>query len=186
MTDQAPRVGEVARQAAVAPDRAAQARARFGCPELAPLWSALRDRLERSAGPVRRVRVGPLSPEQRVALADLLGLDRLPGVAPTVPVDRLDVVLLQSPACLDSRGVVEAIGGPPGSWSSSLPCTRTTPLPTGGWRGLARAVVELAAFAATAWPSWRGRQIVIACPRKRQSRLEPGGCGPVSSARRPR
>jgi uncharacterized protein (TIGR02679 family) len=112
MTDQAPPVEEVARQAAVAPGRAAQARARFGRAELAPLWSALRDRLERSAGPVRRVRVGPLSPEQRVALADLLGLDRLPGVAPTVPVDRLDVVLLQSPAGLNSRGVVEAIGGP--------------------------------------------------------------------------
>jgi uncharacterized protein (TIGR02679 family) len=112
MTDQARRMEEVARQGAVAPDRAAQARARFGRPELAPLWSALRDRLERSAGPVRRVRVGPLSPQQRVALADLLGLDRLPGEAPTVPVERLDVVLLQSPVCLDSRGVVEAIGGP--------------------------------------------------------------------------
>jgi uncharacterized protein (TIGR02679 family) len=112
MTDQAPQVEEVARQGAVAPDRAAQARARFGRPELAPLWSALRDRLERSTGPVRRVRVGPLAPEQRVALADLLGLDRLPGEAATVPIERLDVVLLQSPACLDSRGVVEAIGGP--------------------------------------------------------------------------
>lgn len=112
MTDQASQAQEVPWQGGVAPDRAAQARARFGRPELAPLWSALRDRLERSAGPVRRVRVGPLSPEQRVALADLLGLDRLPGEAPTVPVERLDVVLLQSPAGLDSRGVVEAIGGP--------------------------------------------------------------------------
>ena len=112
MTDHAPQAEELARQGLFAPDRAAQARARFGRPELAPLWSALRDRLERSARPVRRVRVGPLAPEQRVALADLLGLDRLPGEAPTVPVERLDVVLLQSPARLDSRGVVEAIGGP--------------------------------------------------------------------------
>jgi uncharacterized protein (TIGR02679 family) len=112
MPDQAPQAEGAARLGAVASDRAAQAQARFGRPELAPLWSALRDRLERSAGPVRRVRVGPLSPEQRVALADLLGLDRLPGEAPTVPVERLDVVLLQSPAGLDSRGVVEAIGGP--------------------------------------------------------------------------
>jgi uncharacterized protein (TIGR02679 family) len=93
-------------------DRAAQARARFGHPDLAPLWRALRNRLERSAEPVRRVRVGPLSQDQRVAIADLLGLDRLPGETLTVPVEPLDAVLLQSPASLDSRGVVEAIGGP--------------------------------------------------------------------------
>lgn len=92
-------------------DRSAQARARFDRPELAPLWRALRDRLERSTEPVRRVRVGPLSADQQVALADLLGLGRLPGETLTVPLDRLDAVLLQSPASLDSRGVVEAIGG---------------------------------------------------------------------------
>jgi uncharacterized protein (TIGR02679 family) len=91
---------------------APRAWARFDRPELAPLWSALRERLERSTGPVRRVRLGPLSRDQRVAVADLLGLDRLPGETLTVPVDRLDAVLLQSPVSLDSRGVVEAIGGP--------------------------------------------------------------------------
>jgi uncharacterized protein (TIGR02679 family) len=93
-------------------DPAAQARARFDRPDLAPLWRALRHRLERSSEPVRQLRVGPLSPDQRVALADLLGLDRLPDETLSVRVDRLDAVLLQSPAGLDSRGVVEAIGGP--------------------------------------------------------------------------
>ncbi len=93
-------------------DRAAEARVRFDRPELAPLWRALRDRMERSDRPVSRVRVGPLTLAQRTALADLLGLSRLPGETFVVAVERLDQVLSESPAGLDSRGVVEAIGGP--------------------------------------------------------------------------
>ncbi|MGW8884910.1 TIGR02679 family protein [Streptomyces sp. NPDC055749] len=81
-------------------------------PELAPLWQAFHARL--SAGqPVTRVRIGPLDEAARSALADLLGLDRLPGPQPTVPLARLDEALLDS-CGQDTRSVVAAIVGPLG------------------------------------------------------------------------
>lgn len=92
--------------------RAAEVRSRFDRPELAPLWRALRDRVERATRPVSRVRVGPLSHRERAALADLLGLDRLPGETATVSVSRLDRMLDESLPGMDSRAAVEAIGGP--------------------------------------------------------------------------
>ncbi|WP_329493752.1 TIGR02679 family protein [Kitasatospora herbaricolor] len=58
-------------------------------PELRPLWSAVHDRLS-TGRPVSRVRSGPLDEAGREALADLLGLDRLPGAEPTVPLAGLD------------------------------------------------------------------------------------------------
>ncbi|KAB8167887.1 TIGR02679 family protein [Streptomyces sp. 3MP-14] len=58
-------------------------------PELAPLWRAVHDRLS-SGRPVSRVRVGPLDEAQREALADLLGMERLPAVRPFVPLARLE------------------------------------------------------------------------------------------------
>lgn len=93
-------------------DRAQAAREHFDRPGLAALWRALRDRLERAQGPVRRVRLSGLSREEREALADLLGWKRLPGETATVSVDQLDAILLDSPAGLDSTAVVAAIGGP--------------------------------------------------------------------------
>ncbi|QNE73770.1 TIGR02679 family protein [Streptomyces finlayi] len=81
-------------------------------PELAPLWQALHARL--SAGqPVTRVRIGPLDEAARSALADLLGLDRLPGPQPTVALARLDEALVDS-CGQDTRSVVAAIAGPLG------------------------------------------------------------------------
>ncbi|HEY4006944.1 MAG TPA: hypothetical protein VGM60_17405, partial [Pseudonocardia sp.] len=51
---------------------------RLGPPDGAePLWRAAHQRLS-SGQPVSAVQVGPLSDEQRGALADLLGLSRLP------------------------------------------------------------------------------------------------------------
>jgi uncharacterized protein (TIGR02679 family) len=95
------------------PDQAGgEARARFARPELEPLWQALRRRFERDARPVVRVTVGPLTPAQQAGVADLLGLPSLPDETTQVSVERLDRVLLASPARLDARGVVEAIGGP--------------------------------------------------------------------------
>ncbi|MGW0843478.1 TIGR02679 family protein [Streptomyces sp. NPDC002787] len=58
-------------------------------PELRPLWRTVHDRLS-SGRPVTRVRLGPLDDAQREALADLLGLDRLPEVRPQVPLARLE------------------------------------------------------------------------------------------------
>ncbi|MFC9248746.1 TIGR02679 family protein [Streptomyces sp. NPDC057136] len=81
-------------------------------PEMAPLWQAFHARL--SAGqPVTRVRIGPLDEDARSALADLLGLDRLPGPHPTLALARLDEALLDS-CGQDTRSVVAGIVGPLG------------------------------------------------------------------------
>ena len=56
---------------------------------LLPLWQVVHQRLG-SGRPVTRVRVSGLSDTARVALADLLGLDRLPAPEATVPLDRLE------------------------------------------------------------------------------------------------
>ena len=80
--------------------------------ELAPLWRALHARLS-SGLPVSSVRVGPLDEDARVALADLLGLARLPGDRVSVPVSQLDVVLRDAVG-LDARGVAECLVGPVG------------------------------------------------------------------------
>ncbi|MBG0851903.1 TIGR02679 family protein [Streptomyces spinoverrucosus] len=58
-------------------------------PELRPLWHTVHDRLS-SGRPVTRVRLGPLDDAQREALADLLGLDRLPDARPSVALARLE------------------------------------------------------------------------------------------------
>lgn len=58
-----------------------------------------------------QVRVGPLTEEQRVALADLLGLDRLPPERTTVSVARLDQVLIDAVGA-DLRNVVARLVGP--------------------------------------------------------------------------
>jgi uncharacterized protein (TIGR02679 family) len=62
---------------------------------LAPLWSAVHDRLS-SGRAVSRVRLGPLNDEQRTALADLLGMDRLPNVHAMVSISALDRLLRDS------------------------------------------------------------------------------------------
>ncbi|MFF9504862.1 TIGR02679 family protein [Streptomyces sp. NPDC014656] len=58
-------------------------------PGLRPLWEALHTRLS-SGRPVTRVRLGPLDDPQREALADLLGMDRLPDPRPTVALAHLE------------------------------------------------------------------------------------------------
>jgi uncharacterized protein (TIGR02679 family) len=81
-------------------------------PELAPLWRAAHARLS-SGRPVGTVRPGPLDDAQRAALADLLGLDRLPATDPSIPLGRLDDVLREA-AGMDTRAVVEQLVGPLG------------------------------------------------------------------------
>lgn len=61
-------------------------------PHLAPLWNALHRRLS-SGRRVRQVRIGPLDAAQRSAVADLLGLDRLPGEYETVQLAAVDKAL---------------------------------------------------------------------------------------------
>ncbi|WP_328906890.1 TIGR02679 family protein [Streptomyces sp. NBC_00234] len=81
-------------------------------PELAPVWQAFHARLS-TGRPVTRVRTGPLDEAARSALADLLGLDRLPGPHLTVALARLDEALLDS-CGQDTRSVVTGIVGPLG------------------------------------------------------------------------
>jgi uncharacterized protein (TIGR02679 family) len=80
--------------------------------DLGPLWRAVHERLS-SGRAVSRVRVGPLSNEQRSALADLLGLARLPGEYVTVSLLDLDEVLAESVGC-GAREVVSRLIGPVG------------------------------------------------------------------------
>jgi uncharacterized protein (TIGR02679 family) len=62
---------------------------------------------------VSRVRVGPLNARQQAALADLLGLPRLPGERPSVSLAALDQVLIESVG-VPARDVVAALIGPVG------------------------------------------------------------------------
>jgi uncharacterized protein (TIGR02679 family) len=79
-------------------------------PALAPLWQAAHARLS-GGRPVSRIRLGPLTEDQRTALADLLGVDRLPPEYPTVSVPALDRVLLESVG-EGLRDVVARLVGP--------------------------------------------------------------------------
>ncbi|MGH8879673.1 MAG: TIGR02679 family protein [Stackebrandtia sp.] len=85
-------------------------------PALAPLWREVHRRLS-SGRPVTRVRVGPLEGEQRGALADLLGLSRLPGEYATVSLPQLDDVL-QAAVGVETRQVVAELVGPVGDQAS--------------------------------------------------------------------
>jgi uncharacterized protein (TIGR02679 family) len=89
-----------------------EAAARFGRPELEPLWREARRRFEASDVPVTRLSLRGLTLPQRSALADLLGLAHTPGTEISISVPRLDTILLSSPVALDTRGVVVALGGP--------------------------------------------------------------------------
>ncbi|MEV6711509.1 TIGR02679 family protein [Lentzea sp. NPDC051208] len=83
---------------------------RLGSPALMPLWKAVHDRMS-SGRQVSRVKAGPLDDEQRSAVADLLGTDRLPGEYATVSMAALDE-LLMSAVGAGAREVVVALLGP--------------------------------------------------------------------------
>ncbi|MFI2242154.1 TIGR02679 family protein [Streptomyces chrestomyceticus] len=81
-------------------------------PELRPLWHAVHSRLS-SGRPVTRVRLGPLDDAQREALADLLGLDRLPDSRPSVPLARLEEAVDELSG-RTVRAIVSELFGPVG------------------------------------------------------------------------
>jgi uncharacterized protein (TIGR02679 family) len=78
--------------------------------DLAPLWRAIHDRLS-SGRAVSRVKLGPLDLGQQTALADLLGLARLPGEYATVSLPQIDEVLIDSVG-VDAHAVVSRLIGP--------------------------------------------------------------------------
>lgn len=78
---------------------------------LLPMWQSVHDRLS-SGRAVRRVRVGPLDDAQRSAIADLLGLDRLPGTEYVIPLSKLHSALAE--AGTDLPSVLTTVVGPIG------------------------------------------------------------------------
>ncbi|HEY6423858.1 MAG TPA: TIGR02679 family protein [Pseudonocardiaceae bacterium] len=84
----------------------------FDRPELGALWTELRRRFEAAGdGEVRTVRLARLDPAQRSALADLLGLARLPGEPATVLVARVDEAVRRG-CGLGVRELTERLHGP--------------------------------------------------------------------------
>ncbi|MBJ6614363.1 TIGR02679 family protein [Streptomyces sp. I4(2020)] len=81
-------------------------------PELRALWGTLHSRLS-SGRPVTRVRLGPLDDAEREALADLLGLDRLPDARPSVRLTRLEEAVTELTG-RTVRDVVTELVGPLG------------------------------------------------------------------------
>jgi uncharacterized protein (TIGR02679 family) len=79
-------------------------------PALRPLWQAVHERLS-SGRPVRRVRIGALDDDQREALADLLGMDRLPDPRPSIALARLEEAVADASG-RTLRDVVAGIVGP--------------------------------------------------------------------------
>ncbi|MGC4985942.1 TIGR02679 family protein [Streptomyces sp. DT193] len=78
-------------------------------PELRPLWHTVHNRLS-SGRPVTRVRLGPLDEVQREALADLLGLDRLPDARPSVSLVRLEEAVTELCGRTVRETVTELVG----------------------------------------------------------------------------
>ncbi|MEU5161125.1 TIGR02679 family protein [Streptomyces sp. NPDC020875] len=78
-------------------------------PELHPVWQTVHDRLS-SGRPVTRVRLGPLDEIQREALADLLGLDRLPDPRPSVALARLEEAVTELSGRTVREVVAELVG----------------------------------------------------------------------------
>ncbi|MFE7572003.1 TIGR02679 family protein [Streptomyces sp. NPDC057539] len=78
-------------------------------PELRPIWHTVHSRLS-SGRPVTRVRLGPLDETQREALADLLGLDRLPDSHPSVSLARLEEAVTELSGRTVRETVTELVG----------------------------------------------------------------------------
>ncbi|MFJ3189304.1 TIGR02679 family protein [Streptomyces halstedii] len=78
-------------------------------PELHAVWQTVHDRLS-SGRPVTRVRLGLLDETQREALADLLGLDRLPDPRPSVTLARLEEAVTELSGHTVREVVAELIG----------------------------------------------------------------------------
>lgn len=137
-------------------------------PELHPLWHTVHDRLS-SGRPVARVRLGPLDDAQREALADLLGLDRLPEVRPTVALARLEEAVTELGGRTVRETVTELVG-PLGDRAGER--RRQQDERTGLWTWLAGHDTVRAQPALADWvSSCRAAGLVGASPERTRSLL---------------
>lgn len=81
-------------------------------PGLRRLWPEVRDRLERLGGPRGSVRLAAAGEDERLAVADLLGLSELPRGELRIRLDRLDRALRGSRLGIGLPAALEALGGP--------------------------------------------------------------------------
>jgi uncharacterized protein (TIGR02679 family) len=84
----------------------------LGRPGLRRLWQAARERLEALGGVRGSVRLAAAGDDERQALADLLGLPRLPRGELRVRLDQLDRALRESRFAVDLASALAALGGP--------------------------------------------------------------------------
>jgi uncharacterized protein (TIGR02679 family) len=81
-------------------------------PGLRNLWPEVRDRLERLGGARGTVQLAGLEEDERRAVADLLGLPKLPDGDLRVRLDRLDRALRESRFGIGLQAAMEILGGP--------------------------------------------------------------------------
>jgi len=89
-----------------------RARALLAGAQLAPLFEAVRRRLEETGGAARTATVRGAPLECRVAIADLMGWSSVPAEPVRVELADLDVALRESAAAVDLRAAVELVSGP--------------------------------------------------------------------------
>ena len=88
------------------------AAARLSDPRLRPVVDELARRYtDDPAAPIRRIRLHALGDDERAAVADLFGDDRLPGDSPSIQVDRL-VHTLGLATVTDLHAAIELVVGP--------------------------------------------------------------------------
>jgi uncharacterized protein (TIGR02679 family) len=90
----------------------ARIRALLAAPGYAGLLAAVRARIEAAGDAARTVVLEEMDPEQRNALAGLLGLTRAPEATFRLDLARLDQAFRESAVAATLREVLEAVGGP--------------------------------------------------------------------------
>jgi uncharacterized protein (TIGR02679 family) len=90
----------------------ARIRGLLGAPGYARLLAAVRARVEAAGDAARSVTLEEMDPEQRDAVAGLLGLRRAPEGRFRLDLERLDQALRESAVAASLREVLEAFGGP--------------------------------------------------------------------------
>jgi hypothetical protein len=96
-----------------------------------------------------------MSPKERAKLRQVLAVLDMPQLAAPGHLRRRRLFLLGTIVCCVALA----------AWIGVLAVTLPRYYRAGGWRGawVGFDLAELAAFAATAWAAWRGRQVLIMC-----------------------